>query len=193
MPMALTSLSHSVDWYQFIIVSISNRRTSIEWLSTTVLVKPRQLIQSLSDSLVFLSTTFIGNAASFISTSRNKTNAFAMVLRVNRRSATPENSHSAARHGLFWCLTFIVQGGYFITLFAGAWSTCLNMFYPKLQLAIFTFKSLYLWKLCDNLWYSGIIAFIWMYSIWHSNKTELQFSDNCDILGRWVKIFHERF
>ena len=47
---------------------------------------------------MFLSTIFSGKLYKpFISTSRNKTTAFAMVLRINRRSATPENFRSAAR------------------------------------------------------------------------------------------------
>ena len=93
--LALTSLNHSVDRYQFIIVS--NLRTNFERLSATVVVKPRQLIQCLSAFLGFLSTTSTSKTAPFISTSRNKTTAFAMVLHVNRRSANPENSRSAAR------------------------------------------------------------------------------------------------
>ena len=60
--MALKSMNHSVDRlayrHQFIIVS--NLRTNVEWLSATVVVKPRQLIQRLSAILVFLSTIFSG-------------------------------------------------------------------------------------------------------------------------------------
>ena len=72
-------------------------RTSIAWLSATVVVRPRQLIQRLSASFVFLSTTFSGKTAPFISPSRNKTNASAMLASVNMRSKTPQYSRNAAR------------------------------------------------------------------------------------------------
>ena len=83
-------------------IPVYHLRTNVEW-PATIVVKPRQLIQRLSAFLVFLSTTFSGKTALFISTSQNKTCAFAMVLRVSRRSATPEDSRSACHHarGLF--------------------------------------------------------------------------------------------
>ena len=79
------------------LVCHSYLRTSIEWLSATVVVRPRQLIQRLSASFVFLSTTFSGKTAPFISPSRNKTSASAMLASVDKRSRTPHESHNAAR------------------------------------------------------------------------------------------------
>ena len=96
-PLAKLSASGRVDAKSPTLVSNLHNFTNVEWLSTTVVVKPRQLIQRLSAFLVFLSTTFSGKTTPFIWTSRNKTTSFAMVLHINRRSATPENSRSAAR------------------------------------------------------------------------------------------------
>ena len=92
-----TELSESQRCPIPVFIIVSNLRTSIEWLSATTVLKPRQLIQRVSASLVFLSTTFSGKTTPFISTSQNKTKASAMVLHVNRRSATLETSRSAAR------------------------------------------------------------------------------------------------
>ena len=55
-----------------VFITVSNLRTSIEWLSTTAVVKPRQPIQRVSASIVFLSTTFSGKTASFISLHETK-------------------------------------------------------------------------------------------------------------------------
>ena len=80
-----TELSESQRCPIPVFIIVSNLRTIIEWLSATEVVKPRQLIQCVSASLVLLFTTFSCKTAPFISTSRNK------------RPATPETSRSAAR------------------------------------------------------------------------------------------------
>ena len=67
-----TELSESQRCPIPVFIIVSNLRTSIEWLSATEVVKPRQLIQRVSASLVLLSTTLSGETAPFISTSRNK-------------------------------------------------------------------------------------------------------------------------
>ena len=58
-----TELSESQRCPIPVFIIVSNLRTSIEWLSATEVVKPRQLIQRVSASLVLLSTTFSGNTA----------------------------------------------------------------------------------------------------------------------------------